>query len=139
MRFRFLLISLLALLFAETARAEAFAPSGPAHSCVEANVDVVQDGGGGQVLYRIAFRNRCELPRTFFWCAEHAGTAVPPAVACRSQRGLGGESVYLIGNRRVFQWHLPRGARIRFQDCPGEEIPTADFNCAPLVTPATRR
>lgn len=138
MRFRILFVSLLALLFAETARAEAFAPSGPALGCVAANVDVQQDAGG-QVLYRIAFRNRCDLPRSLLWCAEHTGAPVPAAVSCRTQRGLGSESVYLIGHRREFQWHLPRGARIRFQDCPGKEIPTTDFNCAPPVTSATRR
>ena len=139
MRSRFLFISLLALMFAEPARADAFAPSGPAYSCIAASVDVLQDAGGGQLLYRIAFRNRCDLPRSFFWCAEHAGAPVPAAVACRSQRGPVAESVYLIGHRREFQWHLPRGARIRFQDCPGDEIPTVEFNCVPPATATTRR
>ena len=139
MRSRFLFISLLALMFAEPARADAFAPSGPAYSCIAASVDVLQDAGGGQLLYRIAFRNRCDLPRSFFWCAEHSATQVPAAVACRSQRGFGSELRHAIRHRKEFQWNLPPGVRIRFQDCSDLEIPTADFNCAPLATSTTRR
>jgi len=64
---------------------------------------------------------------------------VPAAVACRSQRGFGPESQHAILQRKEFQWHLPPGARIRFQDCSELEMPTADFNCAPPGTSTGRR
>jgi len=137
MRLWFLLLSLLAVLFAETARAEALAPPGSAGHCLSAGVDTLRPLDKGQVLYRIVFFNRCETPRSFFWCAEHSAAQLPATVACRSQRGFGSEQRHTIRYRKEFQWALPQGVRIRYQDCSDLEIPTADFSCAPLAT--TRR
>ena len=138
MRLRLLFILLTAVLFAETARAEALAPSGSAGSCLVASVDALQVIAGGQVLYRIVFVNRCEATRSFSWCAEHPATLVPATVACvRSQsgRGFGGGQLHLIQHRKEFQWHLPAGARIRFHDCPSGEVPGGEFGCeAPAPT-----
>jgi|CXWL01.1.fsa_nt_gi hypothetical protein len=137
MRCSILVFSLLVAPFAETARAEALAPPGPMSSCLSANVQVLRPLDNGQALYRIVFVNRCELPRSFFWCAEHPSMRMPAPVACRSQGGFGPELRHAIVLRKEFQWHMPAGARIRFQDCSGLEIPTADFNCAPQA--AARR
>ena len=66
--------------------------------------------------------------------------AVPAAVACPVARGLGAELRHLIQHRREFQWHLPVGVRIRFQDCPGRDVPTPDFHCeSPTLAPSSRR
>ena len=73
----------------------------------------------------------------FLWCAEHPSMRMPAPVACRSQGSFGPELRHAILHRKEFQWHMPAGARIRFQDCSELEIPTADFNCAPQA--ATRR
>ena len=137
MRLWIVVLSLLAVLFAETARAAALAPSGSLGACLLADVQVLRPLDDGQALYRIVFLNRCNLPRSFFWCAEHPSAQVPASVACRSQRGFGPELRHAILHRKEFQWHMPAGARIRFQDCSELEIPTADFNCAPQA--ATRR
>ncbi len=139
MRSWILLFSLLAVLFAETARAEALAPPASTGHCLSADVHALGSLDHGQVLYRIVFLNRCESPRSFFWCAEHSATQVPATVACRSQRGFGSELRHAIFHRKEFQWSLPPGVRIRFQDCSDLEIPTADFRCAPLATSTTRR
>jgi hypothetical protein len=139
MRWLVLFISLLVVWFAETARAEALAPPGPASHCLSADIYPLHPDDDGRVLYRIVFVNRCDVPRSFFWCAEHPGAQVPAAVACRSQRGFGAELRHAIGHRKEFQWHLPPGARIRFQECSTREIPTAEFGCAPLVTSTIRR
>ena len=40
------------------------------------------------------------------------------------------EPRHAILQRKEFQWHLPRGSRIRVHDCAGQDIPTADFGCA---------
>jgi len=138
MRFPILLFSLLAVLFAETARAEALAPAGAAGHCLSADVNALRPLDNGQVLYRIVFLNRCESLRIFFWCAEHSATRLSATVACRSQRGFGSELRHAIRHRKEFQWSLPPGVRIRFQDCSDQEIPTAEFSCAPLAT-STRR
>ena len=139
MRLSILLLSLLAVLCAEAVRAEALAPSGAVGHCLSADVNVLRPLDNGQVLYRIVFFNRCETSRSFFWRAEHSAAQVPATVACRSQRGFGLELRHAIRYRKEFQWNLPQGARIRFQDCSDQEIPTDDFNCAPLATSTTRR
>ena len=113
------------------ARAEALTPaSGAVGGCVAASVDVLSDAGS-QSLYRIVFVNRCGAPRSFFWCAENPGAPVPPAVVCPRGRGFAAEPRHAIVNRKEFQWHLPRGSRIRFHDCAGQDVPTAEFGCAP--------
>ncbi len=137
MRCSILLFSLLVVLFAETARAEALAPPGSMGSCLSADVHVLRPLDNGQALYRIVFLNRCELPRSFLWCAEHPSMRMPAPVACRSQGSFGPELRHAILHRKEFQWHMPAGARIRFQDCSGLEIPNAEFNCAPQA--AARR
>ncbi len=142
MRFLLLLLSLLTVLPAETARAQAFAHAADG-SCLAASIDAGQAAAGGQVLTRIVFVNRCDSLRTFFWCAENPAAPVPPAVACpRSAggRGDGAEPLHRVAYRKEFQWYLPPGTRIRFQDCPRQEIPTADFGCTqPGTATATRR
>ena len=137
MRSWILVFSLFALLSAELARAEALAPPAPGGACLSADVNALRAAGDGQMLYQIVFVNRCNLPRSFSWCAEHSQARVPAAVACRSQRGFGSDLRHAIQHRKEFQWQLPPGARIRFQDCADLEIPTADFNCEPQE--ATRR
>ena len=131
------MFSFLAALPAEFARAEALAPPASGGACLSADVDALRAASDGQMLYRIVFLNRCNSPRSFFWCAENTRAQVPAVIACRSQRGIGSDSRHAIQNRKEFQWHLPPGTRIRFQDCADLEIPTADFNCAPPE--ATRR
>lgn len=139
MRWLNLFFPLLVVLFAQSVRAEALAPASQSGHCLSADVFALRADDDGRVLYRIVFVNRCDLPRSFFWCAEHPATQVPAAVACRSQSGFGAELRHAIGYRKEFQWHLPPGARIRFQDCSTQEMPTAEFGCAPLTTSATRR
>lgn len=138
MRWLALFSSLLVVLFAEASRAEALGPHGAAGHCLSAEIHPLRPDDG-RVLYRIVFVNRCDVPRSFFWCAEHPGAHVPAAVACRSQRGFGAELRHAIGHRKEFQWHLPPGARIRFQECSTQEIPTAEFGCAPLASSTSRR
>jgi hypothetical protein len=124
-----LLLSLL-LLCAAGARAEAIAPSqDTASGCVSASVNVLADAGG-QALYRIVFVNRCDAPRNLFWCAENPGAPVPPALVCPRGRGFVVEPRHALVSRKEFQWHLPRGSRIRYNDCPGQDLPTAEFGCA---------
>jgi hypothetical protein len=128
MRMRLLL--LLLMLCASGSRAEALAPSpDAAGGCVEVSVDVLADGGG-PALYRIVFVNRCNAPRSLFWCAEHPGGQVPAMLFCPRGRGFFAEPRHAILQRKEFQWHLPRGSRIRFHDCPARDLPTADFDCA---------
>jgi hypothetical protein len=138
MRYSVLSVLLLAVFFAQSARADALAPSGGAVHCLSADVNPLRTLDNGRVLYRIVFLNHCETPRNFFWCAEHSATLIPASVACRSQRGFGSELRHAIRHRKEFQWSLPPGVRIRFQDCSVLEIPTAEFSCAPLAT-STRR
>jgi hypothetical protein len=142
MRLLLLLFSLPAVLLAQTTRAQALAHASPDGSCLSVSVDALEVIASGQVLTRIVFVNHCDEQRTFFWCAENSGAPVPAAVACpRSQggRGAGAELRHTIAYRKEFQWHLPRGTRIRFQDCPGQEIPTAEFGCTPPTAATTRR
>jgi hypothetical protein len=125
-----LLLSLLLLGLAGS-RAEALTPASAADgSCVAASVDVLSDAGS-QALYRIVFVNRCTAPRSFFWCAENPGARVPAAVVCPKGRGFPAEPRHAIVIRKEFQFHLPRGSRIRFHACAGQEVPTAEFGCAP--------
>jgi hypothetical protein len=133
MRFLLLFFSLLTAMPVETTRAQSIAHAGPDGSCLAASIDAGQNGAGGQILTRIVFVNRCDSPRTFFWCAETSGAPVPPAIACPLSpggRGAGAELRHSIAFRKEFQWYLPPGTRIRFQDCPRPEIPTAEFGCA---------
>ena len=140
MRLRLILLSFLLLaLPARAVRAEALAPALQSGSCLRATVDALRSGSDGLVLYRIVFVNRCDAPRSFVWCAEAPATRVPAAVACPQAaggRGFGTELRYAIQFRKEFQWNLPPGARVRFHDCPANEIPGADFACA---APATAR
>ena len=115
-------------MFAETARAEAFAPAPRASACLVASTGADS---------RIVFHNRCAGPRNFSWCAEHDRMPVPAAVACTAGR-LGPEQVFQIVHRKEFLWHLPAGARIRLHDCPEGELPTAEFDCAAPPPPPRR-
>jgi hypothetical protein len=117
------------LLCAAGSRAEALAPSGPAGGCVAISVDVLSETGG-QALYRIVFVNRCAAPRSFYWCAENPGTPVPAAVVCPKGQGFPAEPRQAILRRKEFQWHLPRGSRIRYHDCAEQDVPTTEFGCA---------
>jgi len=139
MRWRILVLTLSVVVFAEMARADAHAPVTSTGGCLSADVGALRTDDSGAVLYRIVFLNHCEAPRNFFWCAEHPYAQLPATIACRAQGGLGADPRHAIRHRKEFQWHLPPGARIRFQDCPSQEAPTADFGCAPLATSATRR
>jgi hypothetical protein len=128
MRMRVLIY--LCLLGAAGARAEALAPTHDAASgCVTAQVEVLA-GTGGQALYRINFVNRCGAPRNLYWCADHPGAPVPPAVVCPRGRGFVVEPRHALVHRKEFQWHLPRGSRIRYHACQGQDLPTAEFGCA---------
>jgi hypothetical protein len=137
MRLRFVFILLAAVWFAETARAEAFAPAPADSACLSASVQA-ESTGDGELAYRIAFRNLCGAPRSFSWCAENAHARVPAEIGCAGGGGLFGEQRYLVVHRKEFLWRLPRGTHIRFQDCPEQEIPTS-LGCAPPATAAPRR
>jgi hypothetical protein len=127
---RRLFLLLAVALCASGARAEAVAPSPyAAGGCVTASVEVLSDAGG-QALHRIVFVNRCNAPRTLFWCADNAGAPVPAALMCPRGRGFPAEPRHQIVQRKEFQWHLPRGSRIRYQDCAGQDVPTSEFGCA---------
>ena len=119
----------LLLLCAVVARAEGIPPADGPGSCVAASIDVLADARNLS-LYRIVFVNHCGAPRSLFWCAENPALSVPAAVACPASRGAPAEPRHAIVQRKEFQWHLPRGSRIRFRDCPGKDIPTAGFGCA---------
>jgi hypothetical protein len=128
MQCRFALLPLAFLLVAASARAQPLAPASSA-GCVSARVEVLGESAA-QALYRIVFVNRCGTPRNFFWCAENASAAIPAALACPRGRGFPAEPRHAISQRKEFQWHLPRGSRIRVHDCADRDIPTADFGCA---------
>lgn len=111
--------------------------------CVSAKVERAGAGGGPVELYRIVFQNRCDRPRTLYWCAETDKGPLPPGLACARTLGGAGpvaESRHAIRLRKEFQWHLPAGTRIRHHDCPLDEWPTTDFGCAPppVAAPARR-
>jgi hypothetical protein len=134
------LLLLFALLSVSLARAEAVATDG-IERCLSANVDL-RPASAGAHLYRIVFLNRCDSPRNFIWCADHPAASLPPGIACPRAQGAFGpspESRHSIRVRKEFQWHLPPGARIRFHDCPGGELPTSEFSCAPPAPPTASR
>jgi len=136
MQSRFLFILLSAVWFAETARAEAHVPATPvasASTCLSAEA---QAEVGAESLVRIVFKNRCDLPRSFSWCAENARERVPAEIGC-APGGPSGEPRYVILVRKDFLWRLPAGSRIRFQDCPEREVPISG-GCA-ASAPAPRR
>jgi hypothetical protein len=130
---------LLAACIAELALAQPLNGSLPPGACVVSEVSPLDAGRGGQVLYRITFQNYCGTLRSLFWCAEHPAHPVPAAVACAEARGTGSEVRQLIKVRREFQWHLPAGARVRYLDCPSQEVPTPDFRCEPPSAAPQRR
>lgn len=134
-----LLLVLFLVVAAPLAGAEALAVDGSGR-CVRANIEL-QPAATGAHLYRIVFLNHCDAPRSLIWCAEHPAAPLPPVVACTRAQGVGpfAESRHLIRLRKEFQWHLPPGARIRFHDCPGEELPTPEFGCAPPAPPPASR
>jgi len=136
MRLRYVFVLLSAVWFAETARAQALAPSSAASACLSASVEA-QDMGEREPAYRIVFKNRCDAPRSFLWCAENAGARVPAEVGCTGS-GPAGEQRYLVVHRKEFLWRLPPGTRIRFQDCPEQEYP-ASGGCTPPPPAAPRR
>lgn len=111
----------------------------PSGACVVSEIAALDAGQRGQVLYRITFQNYCGTPRSLFWCAEHPAHSVPAAVACAEARGTGTEVRQLIKVRREFQWHLPAGTRVRWLDCPAQEVPTPDFRCEPPSAAPQRR
>jgi hypothetical protein len=133
MRLRLLFLFLSALWLAEPARAQALAPA--ASTCLSASAEV-QGAGDQAPTYRIVFKNRCDEPRSFSWCAENAGARVAAEISCTGALPSG-EQRYVIQYRKEFLWRLPAGTRIRFQDCPEQEVPTALGCTAP--PPATRR
>lgn len=128
MRLQLVLLPLMVLFGAAHARAEALAPA-VAPACVAASVSLLESGGG-DALYRIVFVNRCGTPRNFFWCAENPGALVPATLVCPKGRGFAAEPRHSILHRKEFQWHLPRGSRIRVHDCANPDVPTAEFGCA---------
>jgi hypothetical protein len=124
----FLLLAFL-MLCAAGARAEPAAPSSAGGGCVVASVEIRVDASAWD-RYRIVFLNRCSEARNLYWCAQSPGASVPPALACARGRGFPAEPRHRLVQRKEFQWHLPRGTRIRYHDCGGQELPTADFGCA---------
>jgi len=139
MRLRLSVLFLFAALFQGPAAAEPLEAPSPAHACVRADVLPLGATAGEQVLYRIVFQNFCGVTRSLFWCAEHPARPVPAAIACADVRGPGVEVRQMIRVRREFQWYLPPGARVRYLDCPPQEIPTPDFRCAPAPALGQRR
>ena len=128
MRIRLLL--LLLLFCTAGARAEALAPAHDvASGCVRAEVEMLAEAGS-QALYRISFVNRCGAPRNLYWCADHPGALVPATLVCPRGRGFVVEPSHVLVHRKEFQWHLPRGSRIRYHACEGQDVPTAEFGCA---------
>ncbi len=132
---RSVFILLMAVWFAETARAEIHAPAESA--CLSADAQTESTDGSGPA-YRIVFKNRCGAARSFSWCAENAQARVPAEIGCANGGAPSGEQRYVIHHRKEFLWRLPQGTRIRFQDCPEQEVPTS-LGCAqPPSAPARR-
>jgi hypothetical protein len=126
---RIRLFLLLLWLCACVARAESLAPAHDAVAgCIAANVQVLTESGS-QSLYRIEFVNRCSAPRNLYWCVENAAAPVPAALVCPRGRGFVLEPLHALVHRKQFQWHLPRGSRIRYHACAGQDLPTAEFGC----------
>ena len=63
-----LFLTVFSLSLADAAGAEAIAVLPPSRSCVTAQITSLENLPSGQVLYRITFHNRCDAPRSFFWC-----------------------------------------------------------------------
>jgi hypothetical protein len=127
MRLRTLL--LLLSLCASGARAESLAPAHDATAgCVAASVQVLSEAGD-RSLYRIEFVNRCNAPRNLYWCVDNAAATVPAQLVCARGRGFTLEPLHALVHRKQFQWHLPRGSRIRYHSCAGLDLPTAEFGC----------
>ena len=123
---------LLACLFAAAARAEAITPAARPSACIEPDVEALSTGTPGAWLYRIVFRNRCNAQRSLYWCADNPGAALPEPVACPQFARAGdvpAEPRHFVQHRREFQWHLPPGTRIRYRDCPAQELPTFGMDC----------
>lgn len=119
------------------ARAEAIAPTAQPSTCLASDVEVVSAGRTGDWLYRIVFRNRCGIHRSLYWCADNPGSSLPEQIACPRAARAGeapAEPRHHVLHRKEFQWHLPPGTRIRYRDCPAQELPTYGMGC---VTPPT--
>lgn len=130
---------LLVLLYAATARAETIAPAAQPSACIEPQVEALSEGTRGAWLYRIVFRNRCDDPRSLYWCADKPGAAPPEPVACLAIGRAGdapAEPRHIVLHRKEFQWHLPPDTRIRFRDCPAQELPTFGLGCVAASTAA---
>jgi hypothetical protein len=129
-RLRFLLLFLLFALPATTSAED---------SCLASEVEVLAGSGSGERLYRIVFRNRCGTHRHFYWCAENPSAPLPEPVSCAritERKEVPAEPRHVVLHQKEFQWHLPPQTRIRFRDCPPEELPTFGLGC---VRPALKR
>jgi len=133
--FRFILLAF--AWFPALALAEAISPSAAPSRCLDSDVEVVSSGAQGGWLYRIEFRNRCDARRSLYWCAENPGATLPEQVAC-PRVGRAGEAaaepLHFVLHRKEFQWHLPPGTRIRYRDCPAQELPTYGMGCVAATT-----
>ena len=129
MRF-FIFLALSALSFAASAEG----------TCLASEVEVLAGAGDGERLYRIVFRNRCGTYRHFYWCAENPSAALPEPVTCARLGAraaeVPAEPRHVVLHQKEFQWHLPPQTRIRFRDCPPEELPTFGLGC---TRPVLRR
>jgi hypothetical protein len=127
---RAFLLFLLLMLCAAGARAEALAPSLEATGgCLAASVmPDRRRRQPGALSHRL--REPLRRAAQFLLVRENSGATVPAALLCPRGRGVAVEPRHAIVYRKEFQWHLPRGSRIRFHDCPGQEHPTADFGCS---------
>lgn len=126
-------------LFASTAHAEAIAPAAQSSACIDSDLEAVSAGAGGAWLYRIVFRNRCGVQRSLYWCADNPAAAPPEQVACPRAARAGdapAEPRHVVLHRKEFQWHLPPGTRIRYRDCPPQELPTYGMGCATAAAAA---
>ncbi|MBM3367244.1 MAG: hypothetical protein FJY43_03035 [Betaproteobacteria bacterium] len=119
------------------ARGEAIASTAHPSTCLTAKVDVASTGREGNWLYRVVFDKRCGVHRSLYWCAENPGLALPEQIACPKAARAGdapAEPRHQVLNRKEFQWHLPPGTRIRFRDCPAQELPTYGPGCTAAAT-----
>jgi hypothetical protein len=133
---------LVAALVPALARAEAIAPTTRPSTCLDPDVEVVTAGAQGGWLYRIVFRNNCDAHRSLYWCADNPGATLPEQVACpRVARAdeAPAEPRHFVLHRKEFQWHLPPGTRIRYRDCPAQEVPTYGMGCASAPNDTKRR
>jgi len=113
--------------------AEAISPGAAPSRCLDSDVEVVSAGAQGGWLYRIVFRNRCGAHRSLYWCADNPAATLPEQVACPRVARAGeapAEPRHVVLHQKEFQWHLPPGTRIRYRDCPAQELPTYGMGCA---------